>query len=210
MILSVITPAAPFVTPADIAGSHAPDDAPVAATIAAVTEELDGPTGWLGRAIGPQTIELRGRTFGAWRELSLPCPPLIGGVVVKYLDADLQEQTFAADQYEVRQRSNSIRLKSSAAWPLYTDDPEAVRIQYQAGYNGTSLASGGTGPIPARVKQAVIVMVQDLIATKAENLFIRSEEVEGIGTRQYTVSDQVGAIIQRTAGRLLTGLRVYA
>lgn len=209
MTLRVIVPPAPVVVPADIAGSHAADDAEVAAAIAAVTEELDGPTGWLGRSIGPQTLELRAHTFCAWRKFPLPCPPLIGGVVIKYLDGDEVEQTFAADQYAVLQASNSLRLKSSAAWPTLADDLEAVRIQFQAGYNGTAVADGGTGDVPARIKQAIIVMVQDLIATKAENLFIRSEQVDGIGERQYTVSDQAGAIIQRTATRLLQGLRVY-
>lgn len=210
MILRVITPPAPIVVPADIAGSHAEDDAKVAVAIAAVTEEIDGPGGWLGRAIGPQTLELRGWQCFASREFPLPRPPLIGAVVVKYLDRNFVERTLAADNYEVRLASNSIRLKSGASWPTIGNDPEAVRIQYQAGYNNVAVADGGTGPVPARIKQAIVVMVQDLITTKAENLFLRSEEVEGIGSRQYTVSDQAGAIIQRTADRLLWGLRIFA
>ena len=210
MIVSVITPPAPFVSPADIAGSHADDDSAVAAVIAAVTEELDAPTGWLGRAIGPQTLEFRDYCPAFCGGMCLPFPPLIGEVVVKYLDGAGQEQILPVDQYEVRPRSNSIRWLPSVNWRVCLDDPEALRIQYAAGYNDTPIADGGTGPIPQRIRQAVILMVQDLLSTGAENLFIRSEEVEGIGTRQYTVTDQAGAIIQRTAYRLLAGLRIFA
>lgn len=45
MITRVVVPPAPILTPADVPGSHASDDARVAALIAAATEELDGPTG---------------------------------------------------------------------------------------------------------------------------------------------------------------------
>ena len=207
MIVTVITPSAPIVTPADIAGSHAEDDASVAAAIAAVTEEIDGPTGWLGRAIGPQTIELRASCF-RFGEIFLPYPPIIDVGSVKYLDGDLVEQTVPAESYE-RLTDGALRMKVGH-WPAVGVHPEAVRIRYQAGYNGGPVADGGTGPVPERIRQAIIVMVQDLLATKAENLFLRSEEVEGIGTRQYTVSDQASTIIRRTADRLLNGLRVYA
>jgi hypothetical protein len=206
--LRVITPPAPLVVPADIAGSHAPDDAKVIAAIAAVTAEIDGPTGWLGRAIGPQTLELRLDGFDCG-EIRLPRPPIIGNVEVRYLDADLGEQTFDADNYELLS-DGRIWLRNGASWPSLGMHPEPIRIRYQAGYNGTPVADGGTGDVPARIKQAIIVMVQDLIATKSENLFLRSDEVEGVGTRQYTVSDQAGTIIRRTADRLLQGLRIYA
>lgn len=207
MILRVVSPPEPIVAPADIAGSHGANDAKVMAAIAAVTEEIDGPTGWLGRALGPQTLELRLDCFDG-REIDLPCPPVIGDVVVKFLDADLVEQTFADAGFELLARG-ALRLKNSASWPATGRHEEAVRIQYRAGYDGEDIADGGTGAVPTRVKQAIIVMVQDLLATKAENLFLRSEEVEGIGTRQFTVSEQAGAIIRRTADRLLQGLRVY-
>jgi hypothetical protein len=202
----VIVPPAPVVVPADIAGSHSADDAKVAAAIAAVTEELDGPTGWLGRAIGPQTLELTASCFG-FGVIYLPYPPIIDVVSVKYLDGDLVEQTVAADRYE-RLSDGALRLKSGH-WPAVGAHPDAARIRYQAGYNDTPVDEGGTGAVPARIKQAIIVMVQDLIATKSENLFLRSEQVDGIGERQYTVSDQAGAIIRRTADRLLDGLRLY-
>ncbi len=85
-----------------------------------------------------------------------------------------------------------------------------MRIVYDAGYSGTPIADGGTGQCSGERKAAVILGVQQLKAISAENLFLRSEEVEGIGTFQYTVSDQAGAIIQRASERLLEGLRVYS
>jgi hypothetical protein len=50
--------------------------------------------------------------------------------------------------------------------------------------------------------------VQHMKSLNADNLFLRSEEVEGIGTFQYTVSDAAGAIIRDTTRRLLAGLKV--
>ena len=199
MSLRVITPPTPVVVPADIAGSHAADDPKVIAAIAAVTGTLDAPTGWLGRAIGAQTLELRLERFDCG-EIALPCPPIIGSVVIEYLDTDLDEQTFDAENYELLS-DGRIWLKTGKSWPTLGQHPEPIRIQYQAGYS----------TVPAAIKQAVIVMVQDLIATSAENLFVRSDEVEGVGTVQYTVSDQASALVQRAADRLLmnSGLRVY-
>lgn len=202
MNLRVVIPPAPIVVPADIAGSHAANDAKVAATIAAVTEELDGPTGWLGRAIGVQTIEASGQ-FCAERTL-LPCRPIIE--IKSLVTEDRDGNSAAADPATWRQDGDELVIHRGATW---TRRYRHI-VRYEAGYDGQSVEDGGTGPVPARIKQAIIVMVQDLIATKAENLFLRAEEVEGIGSRQYTVSDQASTIIRRTADRLLAGLRVYA
>jgi hypothetical protein len=187
------------VVPADIAGSHAEDDAKVIAAIAAVTATLDAPTGWLGRAIGAQTLELRLERFDCG-EVTLPCPPIIGSVEIKYLDVDLDEQTYDAENYELLS-DGRIWLKTGKSWPTLGRHPEPIRIRYQAGY----------AAVPAAIKQAIVVMAQDLISTSAENLFIRSDEIEGVGTVQYTVSDQASALVQRAADRLLmnSGLRVY-
>lgn len=202
MNLRVVIPPAPIVVPADITGSHAADDAKVAATIAAVTEELDGPTGWLGRAIGVQTIEASGQ-FCVERT-PLPCRPIIE--IKSVVTEDRDGHSAAADPATWRQDGDELVIHRGANW---TRRYRHI-VRYEAGYDGQAIEDGGTGPVPARIKQAIIVMVQDLIATKAENLFLRSEEVDGVGSRQYTVSDQAGTIIRRTADRLLAGLRVYA
>lgn len=212
MSVRVITPPDPVVTPADIAGSHAADDASVAALIGAVTEEIDGPTGWLGRAIGPQTLELIAPSFYFGRNLALPFPPVIGNVEIKYLDLDEVEQTVATANY--RMIDNRVWFDAAYSFPATFCAPDGVRIRYTAGYNGTTGAGAGevqTGVVPERVRQAIILSVQHLKAlADTENLYLRSVEIPDVETRQFTLTDQAGEVVRRTCERLLAGLRIYS
>lgn len=185
-------------TPADIPGTHPPNDAAVAAVIAAAQRTIDGPSSrWLGRALGKQTLEVWLTEF--------PCEPItlmgpiIGTVEVKYLDGDEEEQTVDPAMY--RLAGNDLIFRSTFRAPGTISAPDAVRLEYEAGYE--------TADVPPEAKQAVILMALHANAVGAENLFLRSEEVEGVGTVQYTVSDQAGAVINRAVENLLAGLRVY-
>lgn len=207
MPVRVIIPPEPIVHPSDIAGAQGEDDAAVAAMIQAVTEEIDGPTGWVGRAFGKQTLELMLKCWPS-SKIRLPYPPIITGVSVGYVDEAGVEQFVDEADYSVS--AGHFWLRSDWRAPALGEDPFPVRIQYEAGYNGEDIASGGTGPVPERARQAIILSVQNLNSLGSENLFLRSEEVEGVGTFQYTVSDQAGAVINRAVESLLSGLRVYA
>jgi len=210
MTVRVVTPPAPIVAPGDIAGSHSSSDPKMAALIQAVTEEIDGPTGWLGRSLGAQTLELTLPGFSCGRNFALPFKPIIGIVSVTYLGADGVEQTVPQASY--RLANERLWFAAGFAFPATACAPDAVRVRYKAGYNGTSGAEVGevqTGPIPERARQAIIISVQQMKALGAENLFLRSEEVEGVGTRQWTVSEQAGQIVRQASERLLSTLRVY-
>lgn len=191
-MITVITPPQPFLTPADIPGDHAPDDPAVVSMIAAATGEIDGPFGWLRRAIGKQTLEIEGCYSGPWVEL--PLPPLIR-IVGVYSSTTVDGTETIVDASLYRKERGRI---------IFNGWLTAHRIRYEAGFS----EADGTGPIPWQVKQAVVMAVQNMKALGAENLFLRSEEVEGVGTFTYTVSDQAGNIIRDTARRLLSGLKV--
>ena len=202
MNVRVITPPQPFVTPADIAGSHQPDDAGIAALIAAATEEIDGYTGWLGRCLAPQLVEWSGwLCFHQWR---LPCGPVLEIKSVEIESSDGVISLIDAGSY--RLRDDHLLVPAGAQWAL----SPVHRVQYWAGYGKRNAADASKWDeqVPARVKQAVIMSVQHLKALSAENLFLRSEDVEGVGSRTYTVSEQAGAIIRDTSKRLLSGLKV--
>jgi len=204
MQLRVITPPEPFVTPADIAGDHAADDALVASMIAAATEEIDGPTGWLGRAIGPQVIEATG-CLGIER-VALPCPPIISIEEVVGIDPYGAETAAAVEDYWLD--GEVLVLRCGARWarlPRY-------RIRYKAGFNGNSGAPEGerqTGAIPERVRQAVILSVQHMKSIGVENLYLKVDEVDGVGRQEFTLTDQASNVIERACDRLLRGLKVY-
>lgn len=198
MSVRVITPPEPFVTPADIAGPHAVDDPKIAAMIAAATEEIDGYTGWLGRCLAPQLLEW---SLNAWpcRSYPLPIGPELEVEGVTYIDPDGQEQIWQFPTPLYFERLPNVRGRAGD-----------IRIRYWAGYGKRDAAdpSKWIEQVPARVKQAVIMSVQHMKALSAENLFLRSEDIEGVGSRTYTVSEQAGAIIRDTSKRLLSGLKV--
>jgi hypothetical protein len=206
MTVHVITPPSPIVTPADIAGAHTEDDPSIVAMIQAVTEEIDGPAGWLGRALGPQTLELVLPAFRV-RNLGLPCPPVIANTVsVKYLDANGVEQTVDLSNYKIF--DNGIWLNSGYSFPAVQCAPDAVRIRYDAGYNG--VGDGKTGALPERARQAIILSVQDLLRSGSAQPGLRSETVEDVGSWTYLDSDKITAIVERTCQRLLSTLRIYS
>lgn len=190
-MIRVITPPQPIVTPADIAGSHVADDPAIAAMIAAATGAIDGPYGYLKRSIGKQTLEISG-DFCGWH-VDLRLPPIIKVVKVFTGAIGGYETELSPDLYHYA--GERLRFHS---WQT------ATRIQYEAGFSDAD----GTGPVPPQVKQAIILSVQHMKALSAENLFLRSEEVEGVGSFQYTVSDQAGNIIRDACRRLLGGLQV--
>jgi hypothetical protein len=203
----VITPPEPIVTPADIAGAHAADDAGVAAIIQAVTEEIDGPDGWLGLCLGEQTLQL---SLEGWPcdALRLPCGPILSIESIRYLDRDNAEIPVAAPNYSLR--DGILEFDLSWSKPSLSRRTGPIRIRYVAGHDGEAIDDGGTGELPDRARLAIILATQHLISLGGENLFLRSEEVEGIGVRQYTVSSQASDLIQRACTNLLSGLRVFS
>ncbi|MBT9370279.1 hypothetical protein [Rhizobium sp. CSW-27] len=202
MSIRVIVPPDPLVEPEDVGGGTNAE-----IMIAAVTAAIDGPDGWLGRALGPQTLEL-GLDLWPCRTLRLPYPPLIAVEGVYYTDVNGDEQEVALDVWG--NTAAHVWFKQSWAMPALAEIPDAVRIRYRAGYDGVSVMDGGTGAVPPQVRQAIILSVQHLRSIGAENLFLRAEEVEGVGRTEYTVSEQAGRIIEAACERLLFGLKVFA
>lgn len=148
---------------------HDDDDAIIGAYIAAACGHIDGPGGWLGRAIGPQTLELRADDFrgcdgqGAF---DLPFAPIIDVVSVKYLDgADGAEQTVTPTDYEITARS-TLRPGYEIEWPTARSFADAVRIRYRAGYVADPTAETLVAAVPAPVVAAVLLMVGDLYANR--------------------------------------------
>jgi len=202
MNIRVITPPEPFVLPADVAGDHAENDAKIAAMIAAAVEEIDGYTGWLGRCLAPQLLEFSAVPHRA--QFQLPIGPVLGIDGITIEDHNGVQTALDPDTY--RLRDDGVQITSWLHWAGYCDR----RVQYWAGYGERDPGDDTkwVAKVPERARQAIIMTVQHMKALNAENLFLRSEEVEGVGTVQYTVSEQAGAIIRDTARGLLSGLKV--
>lgn len=157
MTVVVVEPPAPFVdlatAKAHLRVDHGDDDTLIEAYIAAACAHIDGPAGWLRRAIGEQTLEARFDSFrnGRCDVIRLPNPPIVDVVAVKYLAADGAEQTLDPEAYELT-GGNELRPAYGTSWPTAQSYADAVRVTYDAGY--------ATPPAP--VVAAVLLMVGDL------------------------------------------------
>lgn len=198
MTVRVISGPAPIVTPADVPGGHAANDAVITALIAAVQAGIDGPTGWLGRALGEQTLELTRADFR--RSIRLPYLPATDIVEVGYRDADGEEQAVASESY--RLAGNALLFARDFSFPATECGEDAVIVQYKAGYAAEA--------VPPNAKQAVILGVQHLKSMSDQSLFLRSEDVEGVGSFTYTVGEGATDVIKAATESLLRPLWVPA
>ena len=198
-ILSVVTPPEPVISTAE-AKAHlrvetTDDDALIAGMVAGATLGVDGPTGWLGRALGTQTIVLIGSHFpcaGAltdWRfgrgpdcehheaEIRLPCPPVQEVKAVTYLDPIGVPRTLDPSAYALVDRF--LFPLPGFAWPATQWRPAAVSVTYVAGYPD--------GGLPETIKSALLLKVGAL----------------------YTGRNDGPAIGQSASDSMLSPLRVF-
>ena len=129
------------------------DDAILTIYIAAACAHIDGPDGWLGRAIGMQTLEYRADTFST-DPILLPVGPVISVVSVKYIDTSGVEQTLSSTVYQLT--ADALLVAYQQSWPALRGDAEGVRVLFTAGYAAT----------PPAVAAAVMLMVGDLYSRR--------------------------------------------
>ena len=131
------------------------EDVLIAGLIAAATGHIDGPDGWLGRAIGPQLLELRLDGDECGRCVSLPLPPVIELVSITYTDAS--GATVNADLAAFALYDNDLcPAGASFPWPSGVSRREAVRVRYRAGYP----------TLPPAIRVAILLMVGDLYVNR--------------------------------------------
>lgn len=196
MSVVVVTPPADPLLGLDLVKQHLRvdgdgDDALIGAYIDAACAHIDGPGGWLGRAIGVQTLELRTHCFG-WPGLALPYPPLISVESVKYIDSEGAEQT--ADPGVYTYAADALRLTYNSTWPTSRLEADAVRVRYVAGYAEDATAETLVTAVPPAIRAALLLMVGDLYLN-----------------RETTAEGQVGAVpMSTTVHALLNPFRVWS
>lgn len=187
----------------------------ITALIAAAVSQIDpAGGGWLGRALRPQTWEIRGNGF-PWYSIELPYPPLISVDSIKYDDGAGVEQTLI-EGAGFRVIGLGGRNKTSIA-PIYNGywpssvrcDAESVRIRFTCGYPIDSGDSPPTDTLPQPIKQAVLLMVKHLWGLGERNLFVSAETVDGLGSRQFVVSENAALVMKSASESLLATSRVW-
>lgn len=183
-VVSVITPPEPFVTIEDLKAyqiiEHDDwDRTRVPMALNAAMSLVDGPRGWLGRALAPQTLELATRqwTYGcqAYTAIDLPCPPLIELVSVEY-DTDGSTITVSPSAY--RPQRGACQFVSSI--PRHDE----LRIRYRAGYEG----GGGLEPFDEpkelqTARMAILLLAGDFLrnsGAQVANTLIENPAVKNL------------------------------
>jgi uncharacterized phiE125 gp8 family phage protein len=197
--------------------SDTSQDLMISAALAAAVSSLDAASGgWLARALRPQTWELRLPEFPPYcedEEIRLPHPPLISVTSIKYDDSSGTEQTLVenTDYIVLGVGGNSfgsVRPVYNGSWPSARYISDSVRIRYVCGY-----AEGDNSPptdddMPAAIKQGVVLMVRSIMSSAAQNLFLSSDKVDGVGEKRYVVSSDGFKVMQQTAQALLRQFEV--
>jgi uncharacterized phiE125 gp8 family phage protein len=141
--------------------------------VAVATGWIDGADGWLGRALGLQTWDLKldehelsyPSLSDSWEQHSaygwgirLPLPPLASVTHVKYQDEDNDEQTFDPASYVVSGVGGRgyVHLASGASWPTVYPGRDVLTVRFQAGY----------ATVPDPIKHAVLLMVGHLYSNR--------------------------------------------
>lgn len=176
MALRLIT--APTVEPvtlveakAHLRVDHSDDDTLIGLLIESARHYIDGPEGFLGRAIITQTWELVLDEFPT-NEIRIPLPPLQSVTSVIYDDADGNEQTVDAADYAVDTASEpGWVVPSTAGWPTVFEGINAVRIRFVAGY-APSIDSPPDlrANVPGSIKAALLLLIGALYEHREQTI----------------------------------------
>ena len=161
-MLRVVDPPAPLVTlervKAHLRVDGTEEDDLIAGYVAAAQATIDGPGGWLGRALGRQTIEYRtwlpDRTGG----IPLPCPPVVEVTGVTIVDDEDRETVLDPAAWRLVDDAE-VQLRPAAGLLATAGRPDALRIRYQAGYKPGVSEDFLWPPLAASVPAAMLVMV---------------------------------------------------
>lgn len=165
--------------PDDSPATH-PDDTMLALQIAAARRRVERMT---RRALILQTLRLSMAGFPVncdtiaalrWtrhdlvREFRLHRPPLVAVDSVRYFDAENVLQTVdPSSYYTTDEQVPELRFTASFVTPTVYDRPDAVRVQYRAGYPDAGSPEGGSqadaaANVPSDLKAAILLIVGDL------------------------------------------------
>lgn len=129
---------------------HGDDDALIEGYVAAAVAHLDGASGWLGRALAPQTWRVE---YPAFPEggIELPLAPLTAVGSVVYRDPIAVDQTLAASAYREFGIGSAAGggIEPVSTWPATGDGEAAVRVTFTAGH----------ASVPTPIKQAILLLV---------------------------------------------------
>jgi uncharacterized phiE125 gp8 family phage protein len=163
---------------------HTAEDDLIQAYIDAALAQLDGPGGWLGRAIAPQTLQLA--VFDTTDAIiALPYPPIIEVESVTYDDLEGEAQDLdAADWLYRRGALQAV----SGSFPEFGE----LRVRYRAGYEPPAEDDQEEPSAIKRCRVAALMLVADYFHRREAQL------------------PEPGVMENKAVERLLGDLKIYA
>lgn len=129
--------------------------------IAAATQQIDSPEGWLGRSLITRTLRLS-LDRPPPKVVRLPAPPVASITQVAYTDTDGVDQVVLAVDMATEGYKFDLEDAGSAAllwnddWPATEDRPGRIRIDYVAGYGAAA------DDVPDIVKHYILMRAAEL------------------------------------------------
>ncbi len=145
------------------------DDTLIGVIIQAVREYVESYT---GRALMEQTVQEYFDTFPSFTAsnprggIEIRFAPLKSLTFIKYKDSDDVTQTLTVDtDYTLDNISEPPRIFPAygQSWPTVRDIPNAVWIEYQAGYTAAS-------DVPAVIKQAMLLIIGKMYEQREDSV----------------------------------------
>lgn len=113
-----------------------------------------------GRALNATTWR---QTFAAWAPcLALTLAPVRDVVELTYVDADGAEQVLDPDDWEWIATPDGATVHVTAPWPTTAARADAIRVEFDAGYDPPGQTGSGDDPafvLPAQATQCVLLLV---------------------------------------------------
>jgi len=109
----------------------------------------------------------------------VPYGPIQSIDAVKYIDGDGVEQTMDPADYKTDLHSDLARIFPTDSWPSIADEPNAVTVQYTAGYDSVSGLN-----FPEEARQAILMQVTTLYQNRQDEVLGTSTNMLCWGSRK--------------------------
>jgi uncharacterized phiE125 gp8 family phage protein len=189
--LRVVEPPTPIVTLDDarrhLAELPEEDEAYVEGLILAATTWIDGPTGWLGRALGIQTLEYAMEDFHSDADgyIHLPFSPVLELLSIRVRASAENFDTIPPGEYEID--AGGV-YPLSGAWPFVSGRNQRVILRYRV---GCAKPSGTPAVWVVNVPEPIRFAILLLIAH-----WYRNREAVVIGQSAVNLPFAVDALLQ--------------
>ncbi len=157
------------------------EDDILALYIEAAAQEIDTPTGWLGRSLITRTLRLS-LDQDPPRIVRLPGPPVQSITQVAYTDPDgvevvVQAAAMAAAGYrwDLEDTGQSALLWNDApGWPATEARPGRIRIDYLAGYGDDA------ADVPAAMRHYILALAAEMYRDREASSQVSTSKLEHV------------------------------